>query len=93
MGLLTFLFMALVLAYLTRWVVAGMGSGARTEIEARHTAELARLREEVDQLQAQVLRLTDEQTFLTQLLAEGGGRPAGALPPEAGPDTPNPEKS
>ena len=54
-----------------------------TDGEPAHTAELARLREEVDQLTAQVLRLQEEQSFTMRLLAEGGGaREAPAL--EAG---------
>lgn len=87
----SFLLMVLVLGMVARWVLtAGAGRGDR-ELEARHTAEIARLREEMDQLQGQVMRLTDEQSFLTRLLAEGE-RPAGELPPaQASPSEPRPE--
>jgi len=89
------LILLLVFAYLARWVASGWGERGRTELDARHTHEIARLREEVDQLQAQVLRLTDEQSFLTRLLAEGNAPPAGELPPPgaATPDATNPESS
>jgi hypothetical protein len=95
MGMVSTLILLVVLAYLARWVASGWGERGRTEIEARHTHEIARLREEMDQLQAQVLRLTDEQSFLTRLLAEGRAPPEGELsPPEAAaPDEPNPERS
>ena len=82
----------LFIAFLARWVISAWGSGT-PEIEARHTAEIARLREEMDQLAAQVLRLQDEQTFMTRLLTDGSGRGAEALPPEvaAQPENPDPE--
>jgi cell division protein FtsB len=48
-------------------------------------AEVARLREEVDQLSAQVTRLQDEQAFTLRLLSEGRSIPleeeGGAQPP------------
>jgi hypothetical protein len=48
------------------------------------TAEMARLREEVDALTAQVLRLQDEQSFMMHLLTSGGGEtPAPAGSPDA----------
>ena len=77
---MSFLLMVLVLAVVARLVLTSAGGHGNPELEARHTAEIARLREEVDQLQGQVMRLTDEQSFLTRLLAEGE-RPAGTLPP------------
>ena len=73
----------LLLAYLGRWVLSGAGGRDAARLDPANTAELARLREEVDQLTAQVLRLQEEQSFTMRLLAEGGGaRPAPA--PEAG---------
>ena len=73
----------LLLAYLGRWVLSGAGGREAARLDPAHTAELARLREEVDQLTAHVLRLQEEQSFTMRLLAEGGGaRPAPA--PEAG---------
>ena len=47
------------------------------------TAELARLREEVDTLTAQVLRLQYEQSFMMRLLTSGAGEAAPAGPPDA----------
>jgi cell division protein FtsB len=93
---MTFFELALVLllfAYLSRWVVSGWSGREGARLDPAHTAELARLREEVDQLTAQVLTLQEEQSFTMRLLAEGGGaREAPAL--EAGePDpTTNAEK-
>ena len=77
----SFLLMVLVLGMVARWVLTSVGERGNPELEARHTAEIARLREEMDQLQGQVMRLTDEQSFLTRLLAEGERPPAGQLPP------------
>jgi hypothetical protein len=62
-------------------------------LEPQHTAEIARLREEVDALTAQLVRLQDEQSFMMRLV-EGGNAPAGTLPPPPAPEpTTNPEKS
>ncbi|HVG45305.1 MAG TPA: hypothetical protein VM890_11260 [Longimicrobium sp.] len=73
----------LLIAYLGRWVLSGAGGPSAARLDPAHTAELARLREEVDQLTAQVLTLQEEQSFTMRLLAEGGGaREAPAL--EAG---------
>lgn len=81
--------MLLLIAYLARWVVSANGRGGDRQLEAQHTAELARLRDEVDQLTAQVARLQDEQSFTTRLLTEGGAPPAAGLPPAPGaPPTP-----
>ena len=62
----------LLFAYLGRWVVSGSSRDA-ARLDPAHTAELVRLREEVDQLTAQMLRLQEEQSFTMRLLAEGGG--------------------
>ena len=77
----------MVVAYLTRWVASGKGrEGAR--LDPGHTAELARLREDVDQLTAQLLRVQEEQSFTMRLLGERGGAQAPVLPPgEADPTT------
>jgi hypothetical protein len=72
---------------------AGRGS---PQLEAQHTAELARLREEVDTLTAHVVRLQDEQSFMMRLLVEGRRDPEAALArPGAEPEAPttNPENS
>jgi len=83
----------LLFAYLSRWVLSGWAGRDAARLDPGHTAELARLREEVDQLTAQVLRLQEEQSFTMRLLAEGGGA-QGAPALEAGePDpTTNAEK-
>jgi cell division protein FtsB len=84
-----------VLAYLGRWAASGWQGRGGNQLEAQHTAELARLRDEMDQLTATVVRLQDEQSFTTRLLTESGRGPAAALPgPDAAPDVPttNPEK-
>lgn len=91
---LPFVVMVLLLGLVARWVIQAFGERGNPELEARHTAEIARLREEVDQLNSQVLRLTEEQSFLTRLLSEGAtGADAGRLPPApaAPPDESNPE--
>jgi hypothetical protein len=62
------------IAYLGRWMLSGSGREA-ARLDPAHTAELARLREEVDQLTAQVLTLQEEQSFTMRLLAGGGGAP------------------
>jgi cell division protein FtsB len=83
----------LLFAYLSRWVLSGWTGRDAARLDPGHTAELARLREEVDQLTAQVLRLQEEQSFTMRLLADGAAaREAPAL--EAGePDpTTNAEK-
>lgn len=86
----------LFLAVIARWLVSASAARGGPQLEAQHTAELARLREEVDTLTAQVVSLQDEQSFMMRLLTDGRGRDAAALPePEAAPDAPttNPEKA
>lgn len=81
------LFWLLVVAGLVRWAAAAWRPG-RT-LQPTYEAEVARLREEVDQLTAQVSRLTDEQQFMMRLLAEGRTAPdAGRLPRPPQPENP-----
>jgi uncharacterized protein YlxW (UPF0749 family) len=88
MSLLLYILLAVLVV---RLVMTSVQSGAGRQTLASRDAELGRLREEVDTLQAEVRRLAEEQTFLVRLLSEGD-RPGGALPPpETFPD-PNPEK-
>ena len=68
-----FAILLLVFAYLGRWVLSGVAGRDAGRLDPAHTAELVRLREEVDQLTAQMLRLQEEQSFTMRLLAEGGG--------------------
>ncbi|HEU0052932.1 MAG TPA: hypothetical protein VFQ39_07130 [Longimicrobium sp.] len=79
-----------VAAVLVRWAASAWGPGSDRELPAAHTAELARLRQEVDQLTATVVRLQDEQSFMTRLLTDGSGRAgeAGAHPAAPEPETP-----
>ena len=70
----------LLVAYLGRWVLSGAAGRESSRLDPGHTAELARLREEVDQLTAQVLHLQEEQSFTMRLLAEGGAARAATLP-------------
>ena len=83
----------LLILVLARWALSAYSAGGHSELEARHTAEIARLREEVDQLGAQVLRLQDEQSFMMRLLTDGKASAEDpALPPaEAAPEDQNPE--
>jgi hypothetical protein len=88
------LFFLVVLAWVVKWLVPGLGSSNAPQLDPQHTAELARLREEVDQLGAQLLRLQDEQSFMMRLLAEGGAARTPALPGAEAPEsTTNPENS
>jgi cell division protein FtsB len=85
----------LFLALLSRWLFASVGGrSGNPQLEAQHTAELARLREEVDTLTAQLVRLQDEQSFMMRLLTDGSRGGTAAPPPlEAAPDAPtNPER-
>lgn len=74
-------FLLILVAYLGRWVVSGWSD--TRGIAPGDGAEVARLRDEVDQLTAQVARLADEQHFLMRLLAEGDPRPRPELPPNS----------
>jgi len=82
----------LLLAYLVRWVASGMGGREAGRLDPAHTAELARLREEMDQLSAQVARLQEEQSFTMRLLAEGGAARTPPLPAGEPDPTTNAEK-
>jgi cell division protein FtsB len=82
----------LLFAYLARWVASGWSGREAARLDPGHTAELARLREEVDQLTAQVLRLQEEQSFTMRLLASGGAHAAPELPAGEPDPTTNLEK-
>jgi cell division protein FtsB len=59
----------------------------RTALQPHYEAEIARLRGEVDQLTAQMARLSDEQQFMMRLLSEGSpAATAEALPPPPEPE-------
>jgi hypothetical protein len=77
------------------WVLVGVAVArmlARENVPAlaarQQLDELAKLREEMDQLQAEVARLGEEQAFLTRLLASGEA-PAATAEDEPGPRGPN----
>jgi hypothetical protein len=81
----------LLAALLARWVVTAWQDGAdRGELAARD-AQLRQLREEMDALQTEVRRLSEEQSFMVRLLSKGGGR-TDPLPPVERPPDPDPEK-
>jgi cell division protein FtsB len=83
----------LLFAYLSRWVLSGWTGRDAARLDPGHTAELARLREEVDQLTAQVLRLQEEQSFTMRLLADGAAAREGPALEAGEPDpTTNAEK-
>jgi len=75
----------IVLAVVGRWVHGWSTAGPA--LAPHYEAEIARLRGEVDELTAQVVRLGDEQQFMMRLLTSGENRPAPELPP----DPPNEE--
>jgi hypothetical protein len=68
-----------VLAFIGRWVHGWANTGPA--LAPHYEAEIARLRGEVDELTAQVVRLGDEQQFMMRLLTSGEDRPAQELPP------------
>ncbi len=68
-----------VLAIVGRWVHGWSTAGPA--LAPHYEAEIARLRGEVDELTAQVVRLGDEQQFMMRLLTSGEDRPAPELPP------------
>ena len=80
MILLEFALVLLLVAWLGRWVLSGVTGRGAAQLDPAHTAELARLREEVDQLTAQVGQLQEEQSFTMRLLAAGRAAPEAALP-------------
>lgn len=82
--LLSVLIFIVTLAVLARWIHGWAGQGPT--LAPHYEAEIARLRGEVDELTAQVVRLGDEQQFLMKLLASGENRS-----PELPPDPPNEE--
>lgn len=89
MGVLLYVILALVIARLV--LVSWQGGAERQQVLATRDAEIRRLREEMDVLQAEVRRLADEQSFMVRLLSPGE-RPPGGLPSPEPPRDPNPEK-
>jgi hypothetical protein len=68
-----------VLSIVGRWVHGWSTAGPA--LAPHYEAEIARLRGEVDELSAQVVRLTDEQQFMMRLLTSGENRSDPELPP------------
>jgi hypothetical protein len=87
-----YLILLVVAALLARWVVEAFHGGS-SALPPGDGAELARLREEVDLLAGEVQRLSDEQSFMVRLLAEGDRPPAPGPHPgdDAAPEIPNEE--
>ncbi|HEX5726896.1 MAG TPA: hypothetical protein VFX98_15585 [Longimicrobiaceae bacterium] len=86
--LISTLIVLVVVAMLIRWVYHTPGSG-RPQLAAHYEAEIARLREEVDLLNGEVRRLSEEQSFMVRLL-DAGKTPAEAEAPDA-PPLPDPD--
>jgi hypothetical protein len=82
----TLLILAFV-AWLFRSVIATWR--AVPTLQPHFEAEVARLREEVDQLNAQLAQLTDEQQFMMRLLNAGQPDEDAGAPPQP----PQPENS
>ena len=82
MILFSVLLTILVAGLVARWVVASWPGGDGHELAARD-AQIRRLRDEMDTLQSEVRRLSEEQSFMVRLLSKGEGRSAGELPPPA----------
>ena len=83
----------LVAGLVAKWIITAWQSGGGTEgheIAARD-AQIKRLREEMDGLQAEVRRLAEEQSFMVRLLSEGTPAREAALPAPDAPLQSNPE--
>jgi hypothetical protein len=82
------LFWLLLVAWLARWAL-GSWRPAGPALQPHYEAEVARLREEVDQLSAQLAQLTEEQQFMMRLLTEGKSETdVAALPQPPQPENP-----
>ena len=85
----TLILAILVLGLVARWVVAAL-PGDGLQLAARD-AQIRQLRDEMDALQSEVRRLSEEQSFMVRLLAAGEARPTGALkPPTSEPQSETP---
>ncbi len=76
-----------------RWVIGawrGGEGGGGYELASRD-AQIQRLREEVDTLNAEVRRLGEAQSFMVRLLESGAPPAATALEPPERAESPNPE--
>jgi hypothetical protein len=81
----------LVAGLVARWVItAWQGGGDGYELASRD-AQIKRLRDEVDGLNAEVRRLGEEQSFMVRLLSEGTPAREAALPAPQAPLQSNPE--
>ena len=83
----------LVAGLVARWVITAWQGGGSDGYElAARDAQIKRLREEMDGLNAEVRRLAEEQSFMVRLLSDGGATAQEAAPPApAQPLQPNPE--
>ena len=76
-----------------RWVIGAWrseGGGAGHDLASRD-AQIQRLREEVDSLNAEVRRLGEAQSFMVRLLESGAPPAAAALNSPERAEGPNPE--
>ena len=76
---MSLIFILVFLAFVGRMVASAV-ERSRTGIAPHYEAEIARLRGDVDELSAQVVRMNDEQQFLMKLLTSGERRVE--LPPD-----------
>lgn len=70
----------LIAGMVARWVITAYHGGGDGYELASRDAQIQRLREEMDGLNAEVRRLAEEQSFMVRLLSEGGKPAGGALP-------------
>lgn len=88
-----FLLYILVIGLVAKWVITAWqngGGGDGYELAARD-AQIKRLREEMDGLQAEVRRLAEEQSFMVRLLSDGAPGRDAVLPAPQAPLQSNPE--
>jgi hypothetical protein len=74
---MTFLLVLAIIIILAPLVSAAARRLERPALPGASSADVARLREELDQLTAQVNRLQDEQSFMIRLLSDGERSAAG----------------
>ena len=78
-----------------RWVIGawrgGEGGGGGGYELASRDAQIQRLRDEVDSLNAEVRRLGEAQSFMVRLLESGAPPAATAIEPPERAQSPNPE--
>lgn len=87
---MTLVILILAVGLAARMVLSAMPRSAGDGDIASRDAQIRGLREEMDTLQSEVRRLSEEQSFMVGLLGQGQTRSPGALPAPGLP-TNNPE--